>query len=304
MTAHLKHVLAALRAAIPAALSSDVPRFGAALSYYTLFAIAPMFIIALAVAGFCFGEEAARRELFGQLGGLVGRDGAEALQGLIAAANRPKAGMVATVAAVAALLVGATGAFVELQSALNRLWNVETPVGHGIWRFVKSRLLSFAMVVGIGFLLMVSLIVSALLAALGGWMQRTLPGGSAVWQVLNFLVSLGIVTVLFALIFKVLPEARIAWGDVWVGALFTALLFNLGKFLLGFYLGRATVASAYGSAGSLVVILIWVYYSAQILFFGAKYTQIYSERSGSRSASAPAQASRNRGQRVAPAGSH
>jgi len=277
MAAHLKYAWPALRRTVPAALDSHVPRLGAALSYYTLFAIAPMFIIALAVAGFWFGEEAARRELFGQLSGLVGSEGAEALQSLIAAANRPRAGMVATVVAIITLLVGATGAFVELQDALNTLWKVEQTAGHGVWLFLKSRLLSFAMVVGIGFLLMVSLIVNAILAALGGWMQRVLPGGSAVWQILNFLISLGIITVLFALIFKVLPDAKIAWRDVWVGAMLTALLFNMGKFLLGFYLGRATVTSAYGSAGSLVVILIWVYYSAQILFFGAKYTQIYAE---------------------------
>jgi membrane protein len=258
-----------------------VPTRGAALAFYTLFAVAPLFVIVLAIAGFWFGEEAARNELFGQLSGLVGGEGAKAIEAVVSAADRPKAGTWAALIAVATLFVGATRVFIELQDALNSIWGVRRIPGRGVRNFIKDRLLSFAIIVGIGFLLLVSLVLSAVLAALGRYLSGLLPAQEAIWQGIDFLVSFGVVTLLFAMIFKILPDVKIAWREVWIGAVITALLFNLGKWLLGLYLGRSSVASAYGAAGSLVIVLLWVYYSAQILFFGAKFTQIYANKFGS-----------------------
>lgn len=258
-----------------------VSKLGAALAFHTLFAIAPLFVIVLAIAGLWFGEEAARRQLFDQVSGLVGTEGGEAIQALVSAANKPKTGVWATVLAVVTLFVGATGAFVQLQDALNTVWSVRRMPGRGLRNFVTDRLLSFALIVGIGFLLIVSLILSAALSALGKFMAGRLPAQESLWQALNFLISFGVITFLFALIFKVLPDVRIAWRDVWIGAVITSVLFNLGKFLFGLYLGRSSVTSAYGAAGSLVIVLLWVYYSAQILFFGAKFTQVFADRFGS-----------------------
>jgi membrane protein len=232
-------------------------------------------LIALSVAGFCFGDDAARRELFGQVNGLVGRDGGQAIQSLVAAANRPKAGLWATVAAVVTLGAGATAVFVELQDALNTIWGVERAQGAGLRIFIKDRLLSFAMVLGIGFLLLVSLAFDAALTALGSFAHGS-PDERFFWQAANFMVSLGVITLLFAMIFKVLPNVKISWQDVWVGAFATALLFNVGKFLIGYYLGRSSMVSVYGAAGSFIVLLLWVYYSSQILLFGAELTRLYA----------------------------
>src|ERR1039457_4391012 len=259
-------------------MDQNMSRLGAALAFYTLFAIAPLFVIVLAIAGLWFGEEAARRELFSQVSGLVGSEGGEAIQALVSAARKPTTGAWATGTAVVTLFVGATGVFVQLQDALNSIWGVRRKPGRGLRNFIKDRLLSFALIVGIGFLLLVSLILSAGLSALGNFMTGLLPAQATLWQWINFGVSFGVITLLFAIIFKVLPDVKIAWRDVWIGALLTALLFNLGKYLLGLYLGRSSVTSAYGAAGSLVIVLLWVYYSAQILFFGAKFTQLYSKR--------------------------
>ena len=256
-------------------------RLGAALAFYTIFAIAPLFVIVLAIAGLWFGEEAARHELFSQISGLVGSEGGQAIQALVSAAQKPQTSAWATVIAVTTLIVGATGVFVELQDAINSVWGVRRLPGRGLRNFVKDRLLSFALVVGIGFLLLVSLVLSAGLSALGKFMAGLLPAQAAIWQGVNFVVSFGVITLLFAMIFKVLPDVKLAWRDVWIGATLTALLFNLGKLLVGLYLGRSSVTSAYGAAGSLVIVLLWVYYSAQILFFGAKFTQLYSKRHGS-----------------------
>jgi membrane protein len=262
-------------------IDQGVSRLGAAVAFYTLFAIAPLFVIVLAIAGLWFGEAAARRELFSQVSGLVGNEGGEAIQALVSAANKPKTGAWATVIAVITVLVGATGVFVELQDALNLVWGVRRVPGRGLRNFIKDRFLSFALVVGIGFLLLVSLVLSAGFAALGRFMVGLMPAQAAILQVINFVASFGVITLLFAMIFKVLPDVKIAWRDVWIGAIITALLFNLGKLLVGLYLGRSGVTSAYGAAGSLVIVLLWVYYSAQILFFGAKFTQVYSNRHGS-----------------------
>jgi membrane protein len=271
-----------LKDAFQAWLNGKTPRLGAALAYYTIFAIAPLFIIALTIAGFWFGEEAARKELFGQISSLVGKEGGEAIQSIIAAAGKKTdAGLWAGVAAVTTLFVGATGVFVELQDALNTIWNVKRDASRGWKGFIRDRLLSFGMVVGIGFLLLVSLVLSAALAALGSYVGGLVSVGHLVSQTANFMLSLAIITFLFAMIFKFLPDVRIAWRDVWMGSFITALLFNFGKFLLGFYLGRESVSSAYGAAGSLVIVLVWVFYSTQILFFGAEFTRAFANRYGS-----------------------
>jgi membrane protein len=262
---------------------SNVPRLGAALAYYSVFAIAPLFLLTLAITGIWFGQDAARRELFGQLQGLVGADGGKAIQAVVtAASNKPRTGIWAAGVAAVTLAVAATGVFVELQDALNTIWQVKkSPGGGGLRRFIKARLISFAMITGIGFLLIISLILSASLSALGTYVNGFWPERHLLLATANFIVSLGVISVLFAMILKVLPDVRLAWKDVWVGGFLTAMLFNSGKFLLGFYLGRSTVASAYGAAGSLVIILLWVYYSAQILFIGAVFTRVYATRYGS-----------------------
>jgi membrane protein len=270
-----------LRDSILASMDGSIVTRGAALSFYTVFAIAPLFLIVLAIAGFWFGEEAARRELFAQVSALVGNQGGDAIQALVTAAHKPKTGTWATVVALITLFVGATGVFVQLQDALNAVWGVRRVAGRGLQDLIKIRLLSLALVMGIGFLLLVSLVLSAALSALGTFMAGSLPGQATIWQGINFIISFGVITLLFAMIFKVLPDVKITWRDVWTGAVITALLFNLGKLLLGLYLGRSSLNSAYGAAGSLAIVLLWVYYSAQILFFGAKITQIYSDRYGS-----------------------
>ena len=261
--------------------NSKTPRLGAALAYYTVFAVAPLFIIAIAVAGFWFGEETARKQLFDQVNALVGKEGGQAIQSLVVAANKPKTGTWATVGAAFTLLAAATAVFVELQDALNTIWGVQRKEGGGIKLFIKDRILSFAMILGVGFLLLVSLILNAVLSAFDSFASGSATGSHIFWSIVNFATSLGVVTLLFAMIFKILPDVKITWRNVWMGALVTALLFNLGKFLIGVYLGRSSMVSVYGAAGSLIVILLWVYYSAQILFFGAEFTRIYAEKHGS-----------------------
>ena len=280
MTRLLKTIFGLMKQTASEWMDQNVQRLGAALAFYTVFAIAPLFVIVLAIAGLWFGAEAARHELFGQVSALVGSDGGDAIQALVSAANKPKTGAWATIIAVATLFAGATGVFVELQDALNSIWGVRRAPGRGLRDFIKDRLLSFAIVLGIGFLLLVSLIISAVLSALGKFMVGLLPAQETIWQGINSVVSFGVITLLFAMIFKVLPDVKIAWRHVWIGAIITALLFSLGKFLVGLYLGRSSVASAYGAAGSLVIVLLWVYYSAQILLFGAKFTQVYTSRYG------------------------
>jgi len=262
-------------------LAGNASSMGAAVAYYTIFAIAPLFVFVLAIAGFFFGHEAARRELFGQIAGLVGPSGGEAIQATVAAADQPKASVVATAMALITLFIGAGSVFIQLQYSINAIWNVRPKPGGGIRSFIKNRLLSFATLLGIGFLLLVSLVISAALSAAGKFMSGVIPAEEVLWHILDFIVSLGLVTLLFAMMYKILPDVMIAWRDVWIGAFCTALLFAAGKFLLGFYLGRGTFASAYGAAGSLVVVLIWVYYSVQILLFGAAITRVWANRYGS-----------------------
>lgn len=256
------------------------PRLGAALSYYTLFSIAPVLIIVIAVVGLIFGREAVQGEIFAQLGGLVGTTSALAIQDLIKNASQPAASTIATIVGIATLLLGATGVFVELQDALNTIWGVKPKPGRGIMGLVKDRLLSFAMILGVGFLLLVSLVISAGLTALNTFLA-SMPGTAIVWSILSFVISFAVITVLFAMIFKILPDVRIAWTDVWVGAGVTSILFTIGKFLIGLYLGKSSFASAYGAAGSIVILLVWVYYSSQLVFFGAEFTQVWANYFGS-----------------------
>jgi membrane protein len=259
-------------------------RLAASLAYYTAFSIAPLVILTIAIAGFFFGEEAVSGQLNAQLTGTLGQQGADAVTGMVAAANQQEAaGIVATIIGIATLLFGASGVFVGLQDALNTIWGVAPRPDLGIWTTIRQRFLSFGMILVIGFVLLVSLVVSAALGAVTGAVDQAIssPLLGYVWSAVNFVVSFGVITLLFALIYKVLPDATVAWGDVWIGAGVTALLFTIGKALLSLYLGNAAVASSYGAAGSLIVLLLWVYYSAQILFFGAEFTQVYAKRFGS-----------------------
>ncbi|WP_341531022.1 YihY/virulence factor BrkB family protein [Nostoc sp. UHCC 0302] len=256
-------------------------RLAAALAYYTIFSIAPLLIIVIAIAGAVFGEEAARGQIVQQIQGLVGRDGAELIQTAITNANKPQTGAIASLISLALLLLGATGLFTELQDSLNTIWEVKPKPGRGVNNIVRQRFLSFAMVLGIGFLLLVSLVISTALSAIVTYFSNLLPGVDFLWQLVSFIISFSITTVLFGLIFKVLPDVKITWSDVLIGAILTSFLFSIGRFLLGQYLGNGSFGSAYGAAGSLVVILAWVNYAAQILFFGAEFTQVYARKYGS-----------------------
>ncbi|MGZ3444774.1 MAG: YihY/virulence factor BrkB family protein [Myxococcaceae bacterium] len=255
----------------------------AALAYYALFSLAPLVLIAVAVAGLVFGQQAAEGQLYAQLAGLIGDASAKALQAIVANMHQQKSGgVVATIVGLATLFFGATGVFAQLQDSMNTIWKAKPPSTNDIVEFLRVRLLSFSMVLGIGFLLLVSLLLSAFLAAVGEYLGSFLPGGAAVGQALNATVSLVVVTVLFAMIYKLLPDTYVAWRDVWLGALVTSLLFTIGKFAIGVYLGKASVASSYGAAGSVVILLLWVYYSSMILYLGAEFTHVYSMRYGSR----------------------
>lgn len=257
-----------------------VPRLGAALAYYTIFSIGPLLLIAVSMAGLFFGDEAARGQVSAELNKVFGDQMAGATEKMIEAAAKPKSGRIATIIGVFTLMLGASGVFGQLKDALNTIWNVEQKPGGGIKGFISQRFLSMAMVLGIGFLLLVTLVIDAAVSAMGSRLAQYV-GGEAVMHVIQLVISFAIVTVLFAAIFRILPDLKIAWRDVWIGAVLTALLFVLGKFGLGLYLGKAAVGSAYGAAGSLVILLIWVYWSAQILFFGAEFTQVYARTYGS-----------------------
>jgi membrane protein len=264
--------------------SDNAARLGAALSYYTLFSVAPLLIIAIAVAGLVFGREAAQGQIVVQLQGLVGEAGARAVEEMIENSRRPGTGALATAVGLVTLLLGATSAFVELKGALNVVWDVKDE-GSALSGLLRGRVWSFAMVLAIAFLLMVSLVISAALAAAAGLLDGAGISPSVVHS-LNAALSFAVITVLFALIFKFLPDTEVAWRDVWAGALFTSALFTVGKLLIGLYLGHSSLASTYGAAGSVVVLVVWVYYAAQIFFFGAELTQAYAHRHGSRRAEA------------------
>jgi membrane protein len=276
----MKTLLALLKGTFSEWSEDDAPRLAAALAYYTVFSLAPLLLVSIAIAGLVFGQEAARGEVVRQIEGLMGRQGAEAVQQMIQNAQRPGSGILAGVAGLAILLFGASGVMNELQAAMNRIWDVEPRPGRGVLGLVKDRLLSFTMVLAVGFVLLVSLVLSAAIAALGGRFSQLLPLPETALQALNFGVSLGVIAFLFTLIFKYVPDVEVRWRDVWPGALATAVLFTIGKLLIGLYLGRGSFASSFGAAGSLVALLAWVYYSAQILFLGAELTQVYARRHG------------------------
>jgi len=259
------------------------PSMGAAISYYTAFSIAPMLIIVIAIAGLVFGSEAAGGYIYAQLGALLGDQGATTVQSMVESAQDTGEGIVATVIGVALLLVSATTVFAELQTDLDRIWKAPaTKKTEGFWGLIRSRLLSLGLVVSIGFVLMVSLVISAALVALGKWWGGFFGDFEWLLQFANVVVSVAVTTVMFALMFKILPRVRIGWRDVWIGSFATALLFAIGKFLVGLYLGKSDVVAGFGAAGSLAVLLLWVYYSAQIFLLGAEFTWVYAHRYGSR----------------------
>jgi len=264
-------------AAANAWMDDYAPSMGAALSYYALFSLAPLLVLIIAIAGMVFGQDAAQGAIIAQFQGIMGKEGAAALQGLLKAAREPSTGVVASIVGGVLLLVGATATFAELQTDLDRIWQVpakEKP--SGLWGWLRSRVLSFGLVLGLAFMLMISLVVSAALAATGEWLGGGAAAESVLANVLNFAASFALFTVLFAMIYKIMPTAKISWHDVWMGAAVTALLFNVGKSLIGLYLAKSSVASGFGAAGSFVILVAWFYYSAQIFLFGAEYTWVYA----------------------------
>lgn len=279
----LRAMLELGRDAVSAWSRDYAPSMGAALSYYTIFSIAPLLLIVISIAGMVYGEEAARGAVFYQVRDLMGDGAAVALQGLLASARRPSEGIVAALIGVALLIVGASSVFGELQSALDRIWRVpEQQKSGGLWKLLRTRLVSFAMIIGIGLLLIASLLASALLAVLEKWWGALFGARALLASALNIGLSYLMVTVMFAMIYKIMPRVRIAWRDVWTGAAITSLLFTAGKYAIGLYIGTSGVSSTFGAAGSLVVILVWVYYSAQIFLLGAEFTWVYAHRYGSR----------------------
>ncbi|WP_042886177.1 YihY/virulence factor BrkB family protein [Cupriavidus necator] len=272
-----------LRDTVSAWIDDYAPSMGAALAYYTVFSIAPLLLIVISVAGVVFGAEAARGEVVAQLQGLLGPDGAKTIETMLLAVSEPAASTLTAVLGVFVLLVGATTVFAELQSALDRIWRVpERRKTSGILALLRARLLSFGMILGIGFLLVVSLVLSAAISALNRLWGPLFGLEELIGHVLDMIVSLVLITLVFAMIYKIMPRVKVRWPDVWLGAGVTALLFTLGKFLIGLYIGKSGVANGYGAAGSLVVLLLWVYYSAQIFLLGAEFTWQYARRFGSR----------------------
>ena len=264
-------------------LDDYAPSMGAALAYYTMFSIAPLLLIVISTAGLIFGEEAVRGEIFGQLRGLMGDEGARTVQSLLESVSSPEEGKAGTIIGTVLLLIGATTVLSELQDAFDRIWHVPPKDKEGgVWGVLRSRLLSFGMILGIGFLMMVSLVFSAALAALGKWWGPFFSDLEIIVGAINFVFSFALATTVFAMLYKFMPRVTIHWRDVWAGAAVTALLFTIGKSLIGLYIGKSAVSSGFGAAGSLVVVLVWVYYSAQIFLLGAEFTKVYSQAHGSR----------------------
>jgi len=271
-----------LRDTVSSWLDDYAPSMGAALAFYTLFSLAPLLLIVISVAGLVVGQDVAREQLLEQLSGLVGDDAARTIQTVLQSLNRPESGLIGTVVGVVVLIIGATTVFAELQDALDRIWRAPLrPARSGLWRLLRARLLSLGLVLGIGFLLLVSLVVSTGLAVLGKWWAPWFGDKAYIASLLDIVVSLSFITVMFAVIYKWMPRVTVAWRDVFVGAALTAVLFTVGKTLIGLYIGRSGVASPFGAAASLVVLLLWVYYSAQIFLLGAEFTWVYARRYGS-----------------------
>jgi membrane protein len=256
----------------------EAPRLGAALAFYTILSLSPLVIIVVALAALIFSRSTAQAHILSQVQGMIGPEGGKAVESMLANTQKPAAGILGTVIGLLSLLFGASGVFTELRSALNLIWEVKPEETSGILGLLRERFFSFGMVLSIGFLLLVSLIVSTVLAAVGKFFGGLVPIPSPVLAVLNFLFSYIGVALLFGLIFRFVPEAKVRWQNVWLGALVTAMFFTIGKTLIGLYLGKSSIGSTYGAAGSVIVVIVWVYYSAQIFFFGAEFTHAYSER--------------------------
>jgi len=253
------------------------PRLAAALAYYTMFSIAPLLLIVIAIAGLVFGHESARQQIMGQIGGLVGTQGQHQLTSMVSAANKPSSGVIATVIGVITLILGASAVVIQLQDALDVIWDAEARESGGLWQTIRTRLLSVGMLLGLAFLLLVSLVVSSALSALNTYTNKLLPSVAFLMQFVNVILDIAILALIFAIIFKDLPRAAVSWRDVRVGAIITAILFVIGQFLITLYLGKMNAKSPYGDAGSLIIVLLWVYYSAQLMLLGAEFTRIWSQ---------------------------
>jgi len=283
----LRDLFELLQATLDAFATDNASRLGAAVAYYAVFSVAPLLVIVIAVAGLIFGREGVQGQVVAQIGGVVGEPSAELIGTMLARASDQSTGIIATVLGTGTLFLGASGVFLELRSALNTIWGVQARPARAIAMVLKERLLLFALVLAAGFLVIVSLMISAGLAAMTAFFEPLLPAPKLVLHALDTAVSLAVLAGLFALVFKGMPDAEIGWKDVWLGGLVTAILFTVGKLAIGLYLGQTALASSYGAAGALVLILVWVYYSSQILFFGAEFTKVYANRHGSRLRPAP-----------------
>jgi membrane protein len=279
---------ALVKASVSAWSDDYAPSMGAALSYYSVFSLGPLLLIVVSIAGLVFGQDAARGEVFGQLRGLMGDDPAKAVEGLLASMNKPGRGVISTIVGLVVLLIGATSVFGELQDALDRIWRAPArDKSGGLWTLLRSRLLSFGMILGIAFLLMVSLVLSAAISALGKWWSGAFGEWEVLLQIVNLAVGFVLTTSVFAMIYKLMPRVAVHWYDVWLGAATTSVLFTVGRFLIGLYIGKSGVASGFGAAGSIAIIFVWVYYSAQIFLLGAEFTWVYAKTFGSLSKSEP-----------------
>ena len=279
---HPRHLLPLLKDAVSDWVNDGATRLSSSLAYYAIFSLAPLLVIVISMAGLVFGEDATRGQLSQEIASLAGMGAGEAIQSAVqSSAAQKTTGVLATVISTALLLFGASTVFAELKDALNIIWGVVVKPGRPFFTLVHDRFFSFSIVLAIGFLLLVSLIISVLLAALGLYMSGRFQLPPAVWQSWDFVISFAVVTGLFAVIFKLLPNVRLRWRDVWLGAVTTSLLFTLGKFVIGYYLATSSIASSFGAAGSVVIVLAWIYYSACILFFGAEITKGYARRFGS-----------------------
>lgn len=270
---NLRHIYVTFGKSFSAWNDDQATTAAAALSYYTVFSIAPLLLIALALGGIFFGVEALQGEVVNALSGVLGPNGAKAIEGMLQASAEQEGGILAGVIGAVTLLIGATSVFAQLQDSLNAIWKVRAKPGRSVATLVRQRLLSFAMILVIAFLMLVSLMLTAMLAAVSEFAHTKLPGGAALWQWLNFAVSFGIITLLFGAIYRILPDVNLTWRDVRFGAVLTAFLFTLGKLAIGLYLGKSAIATTYGAAGAAVLILVWSYYSSAILLFGAEYTR-------------------------------
>jgi membrane protein len=255
---------------------------GASIAYYTLFSMAPLLLIVVSVAGLIFGAEAARGAIYSELQSLLGATSAQAIQSLLASVNKPADSALGTLVGLVLMLMGATSVFAELQATLDHIWRAPTPPRGGLWQLLRARVLSFGLILGLGFLLMVSLFLGAALSALQHWWSPYFGPWLTLMQVVNLVLNFGMVTAVFAMIYKLMPRVRVDWADVWIGALVTAALFTVGRTLIGLYISQSAVASTFGAAGSIVVVMVWVYYSAQIFLLGAEFTWVYAHALGSR----------------------